>query len=72
MGLLRASELASKLAGLQELPGIEEDSPEAQDDLRKMETTHGLEGRLRRPAMVGARAKGLQGPRAYAPRLSKS
>ena len=31
---------------------------------------HGLQGRLRRPALAGAKEKMIQGPRAYAPRIS--
>ena len=35
---------------------------------------HGLEGRLRRPAVASAKGKlkQTQGPRAYAPRISKT
>ena len=70
----KATQPTKTAAGLSGMPGVEAAGAAAQDQSvlapGKM-VAHGLQGRLTRPAVAGAANKDIQGPRAYAPRLSK-
>lgn len=69
-----ADEFAKISVALSGMPGIEAGGAAAQDQFKldkQQQVSHGLQGRLTRPAVSGAANKGMQGPRAYAPRLSK-
>jgi len=72
--ILRLSKLASALtegSSISSLPGISPDFEVGVDALQKDPVFNGLEGRLRKGSGVGVKPKDIQGPRAYAPRLSK-
>lgn len=67
--LLHLSKIAAALAEgapLTQLPGVAPDPKQMQSEVQ-----NGLQGRLFKGLGVGAKAKTTQGPRAYAPRLSK-
>lgn len=71
--LLRLSKLASFAEGgsLSSLPGIAPDPREGAAALQKDMVANGTEKRLLGAKGVGIAMKQQQGPRAYAPRLSK-
>lgn len=70
--LLRLSKLAAALSegvAVSSLPGVAPDPKVGQDAMQEVQ--HGMEGRLLKGLGVGNKLKTTQGPRAYAPRLSK-
>ena len=80
MDLLELSRMAEKLSAMatparradasfvSQLPGVAPDPQAGAEAMR--DVVNGTQGRLSKPAIGGARVKQLQGPRAYAPRLS--
>lgn len=75
MGLLSRARLAEVLLKMAagSVPTPEESVAMAAGDMPGPQIIdqhpHGLEGRLKRPALPVARNKKLEGPRAYAPRI---